>query len=178
MRLEFFDNKAFQRGAPAWIEALWLALQALLFRSWIPGSTHRKLLLRLFGAKIGQNVTFKPGVRVKFPWKLTIGDHSWIGEDVWIDNLVPVKIGSDCCVSQGVYLCTGNHDWSKETFDLIAAPIEIGNKSWLCARSSVGPGVTIREGAVLGFSSVTASDLDAWSIYGGSPAKFIKRRII
>ena len=87
MRLDLYTTEGFQRGRPAWLEAIWLLVQPLLISSPLPGSRLRVLLLRLFGARIGRGVTIKPGVMVKFPWRLEIGDHSWIGEHVWLDNL-------------------------------------------------------------------------------------------
>lgn len=146
--------------------------------SWVPGSAHRRLLLKAFGAKIGTGVIIKPKVRIKFPWRLEIGDHSWIGEDAWIDNLALVKIGSNACISQGAYLCTGSHDWSSPTFDLIVKPITIADGAWVAAKSTVGPGVTVGEGAVLGLGSTTSKDLDPWSIYSGAPAEFLKKRVL
>jgi putative colanic acid biosynthesis acetyltransferase WcaF len=178
MRLDLFDDSTLDRGRPAWVEALWLVFQALFVSSWLPGSRHRRFVLRLFGAKLGKDVVIKPGVRVKFPWRLQIGDHSWVGEDVWIDNLAPVTIGSHCCLSQGVYLCTGNHDWRASTFDLITAPITICDKAWLGAKSVVGPGVTVGEGAALALGSVAARDLKPWWIYQGNPAVAVKERKI
>ena len=91
----------------------------------IPGSAHRCFLLRAFGAKIGRGVNIKPRVKVKFPWRLIVGNHSWIGEAVWIDNLAEVEIGANCCVSQGAYLCTGSHDWNSRKFTLITKPIRV-----------------------------------------------------
>ena len=132
--------------------------------------------MRLFGARIGNGVDIKPRVRIKFPWKLTVGDDSWIGEGVWIDNLADVKIGSHCCISQAAYLCTGSHDWSKPGFDLITASIDIKDGSWICARSIVGPGVATGEGSVLALGSVATRDLAPWSVYSGVPAVRIKTR--
>ena len=125
IRLQDFKNPEFSRGRPALIEAAWMVVQWLLVSSWIPGAAHRRFVLRLFGARIGAGVNLKPRLRVKFPWRLTVGAHSWIGEDVWIDNLAPVTIGSNCCLSQGAFLCTGSHDWSSPTFDLITRAITI-----------------------------------------------------
>ena len=152
--------------------------QALLLTSPLPGSRLRVWLLKLFGARIGRHVMIKPGVRVKFPWLLQIGDHTWIGEDVWIDNLAEVEIGDHCCLSQGAYLCTGNHDWSRPSFDLVVRPIRIQSQSWLAARSVVGPGVTVREGAVLGLGSVAVHDLQAWHVHLGSPARPVRLRVV
>jgi putative colanic acid biosynthesis acetyltransferase WcaF len=178
VRLDEFDTISFQRGRFRWVEGLWLILQAVFVASSIVGTRHRSLLLRRFGAKIGTGVHFKPGIRVKFPWRLQIGDHSWIGEDVWIDNLAPTIIGSQCCLSQGVYLCTGSHDWRTRRFDLITAPITIGDKAWLGAKSIVGPGVAVGEGAVLTLGSVATEDLKPWWIHQGNPAVPVRERKI
>jgi len=132
----------------------------------------------LFGAEIGPNVVIKPHTKVKFPWRLRIGENSWIGENVWIDNLADVSIGSNACISQGAYLCTGSHDWNAPKFDLIVKPIVIADGAWVAAKSTVGPGVTIGEGAVLGLGSTTSKDLEPWSIYSGTPAVFVKKRQI
>ncbi|HEX3722576.1 MAG TPA: WcaF family extracellular polysaccharide biosynthesis acetyltransferase [Nitrolancea sp.] len=176
MRLDLYQNRNFSRAKPAWIEALWLVAQWLLVRSQIPGSAHRRWVLRIFGARIGKGVTIKPGVRIKFPWRLTVGDHSWLGEDVWIDNLVEVDIGSHCCISQAAFLCTGNHDWTASSFDLRAEPIRIRDGAWIAARSVVAPGVTVGEGGVLAIGSVATRNLEAWSINAGSPAKKVGSR--
>jgi putative colanic acid biosynthesis acetyltransferase WcaF len=151
-------------------------VQAMLFRSSLPGSSWRAALLRAFGARIGRGVVIKPGVTVTFPWKLAVGDFSWLGERVWIDNLADVWIGSHCCISQGAYLCTGNHRWDAAAFDLAAAPIRIEAQCWIGAMARVGPGVTCGEGAVLTLGSVATADLAEWRIYGGNPAVEVRQR--
>jgi putative colanic acid biosynthesis acetyltransferase WcaF len=171
-----YSNRGFSRGRSCLVEALWLLAQALFVSSSLPGAGHRRLLLRVFGAKIGKGVDIKRGVRVKFPWRLVVGDNSWIGEDVWIDNLVPVTIGRNCCISQAVYLCCGSHDWSRPSFDLITRTIVIKDGAWLAARSAVAPGVTVGEGAVLGLGSVATKDLISWKVYMGVPAEEIRDR--
>lgn len=175
-QLAIFDSRGFDRGGSRVVEALWIFVQATFVRSWLPGSAHRRFLLRLFGAKIGKAVVVKPGLRVKFPWRLDVGDHSWIGEDVWIDNLAPVRIGSNCCLSQAVYLCTGSHDHTKATFDLIVRPIVLRDGAWLAARSVVAPGVEVGAGAVLGLQSVATKDLRAGWVHAGVPAVPIRPR--
>jgi putative colanic acid biosynthesis acetyltransferase WcaF len=177
MRLDQFNNSAFDRGRSPLVEALWLLAQAIFVSSSIPGRWHRVTLLRLFGAKIGRGVVIKPRVRVKFPWRLEIGDFSWIGEDAWIDNLAKVTIGSHSCVSQGVYLCTGSHDWSAEGFDLVVAPILVGDKVWIAAKGVVGPGVEIGSGAVLALGGVATSNLKSNWIHAGVPAKPLRERV-
>lgn len=176
MRLDLYDNQSFSRGRSLPFEMLWLAAQSLFVRSQIPGSAHRRWLLRMFGAQIGKGVVIKPGVRVKLPWHLTIGDHSWIGEDVWIDNLTTVVIGSHCCISQGAYLCTGNHDWSTAAFDLRAEPIRVSDMAWIAGRAVVAPGVTLGEGSVLALGSVATRNVEAWTVNSGNPANQIGAR--
>jgi putative colanic acid biosynthesis acetyltransferase WcaF len=178
VRLRDFDNSGFDRGRSRLTEALWIAASALFVESRLPGSGHRRVLFRLFGARVGKRVAVKPGVRVKFPWRLSIGDDSWIGEDVWIDNLDQVTIGRDCCVSQGAYLCTGSHDWTSPSFDLITKPIMIGNGAWIAAKASLGPGAVAGDGAVLTMGSVGLSRLEPWGIYRGVPAMLVSRRRI
>lgn len=170
--------REFTRGRSALTELVWIVVQALFVSSFIPGSWHRVMLLSVFGARIGDRVVIKPGVRVKFPWRLSVGDHSWIGEGAWIDNLAPVSIGKDCCVSQDAYLCTGSHDWSAPGFDLITAPITLEPGAWVAARATVGPGVTMGRGSVLGLGSVATRDLEPWTVYAGVPATAIKQRAI
>ncbi len=174
--LRKYDNAWFDRGRSKLVEALWLVLDAVLVRSRVPGYVHRRLILRVFGARIGKRVLIKPGVRIKFPWRLEIGDDSWIGEDVWIDNLAPVHIGANCCISQGVYICTGSHDWATPTFDLIVKPVNIDDGAWAGSRSIIGPGVSMGEGAILSLGSVATSDLIPWGIYQGVPATLVKQR--
>lgn len=173
------DSSALVRGRSRLIEALWTLFGAPVLASRVMVSVRvRSWLLRLFGARIGVNMYMKPGVRVKFPWFLTVGDHCWIGEDVWIDNLAPVNVGSHVCISQGAYLCTGNHDWSKPNLKLFTRPIRLERGCWVGAKTLVGPGVTVAEGAILSAGSVATRDLAAFGIYTGNPAVFIKQRVV
>jgi len=179
MRLDSYIIGTYTPGAPLWKQVLWYFIGAPLVQNrWLTASGFKVWLLRSFGAQIGQNVRIKPGVRIKFPWRLTVGNHVWIGEDVWIDNLATVSIESHVCISQGVYLCTGNHDWSHADFKLITAPIHIQESSWIAAKSVVGPGVTVGKGAVLTLGGVTGRSLEAMTIYAGNPAQPIKQRKI
>jgi len=178
MNLNKFNKDSFDRGRPRWIETIWIIFQGLFFAAWFPGSFWRVALLRFFGAKIGHNVVIKPKVRVKFPWRLKIKDHSWVGESVWIDNLAQVTIANHVCISQGTYLCTGNHNWSKATFDLETKPITIENGAWVGARSVVCPGVKVRDHSVIAAGSVAVKDTDPYTVYQGNPAIAIKKRVI
>ncbi|PPS42772.1 putative colanic acid biosynthesis acetyltransferase [Chroococcidiopsis sp. TS-821] len=179
MRLDQYTLGNYTPGAPLWKQLLWYFLGEPLFRAhWLPVSAFKVSLLRLFGGKVGQQVRIKPGVRVKFPWRLTVGDYTWIGENAWLDNVAPITIESHVCISQDVYLCTGNHDWRDPHFKLIPAAIYIAEGSWIAARAVVGPGVTIGKGAVLALGSVTGRSLEPMTIYAGNPAQPIKQRII
>ena len=180
--LSRFNNSAdsdYQIGRPFWIQLAWFFFGLPLLRcSVISSSGFRTNLLRLFGAEIGEGVVIKPGVRVKFPWKLYIGDYSWIGEDCWIDNLAIVTIGSHVCISQAAYLCTGSHDWTDAAFKLVTKPIEIQNGVWIAARVSIAPGAVIGQHAVLGFASMVAGNIPDYEVHSGNPARFIRRREI
>ena len=176
MHLDRFSNPEFDRGASFLVEASWIFIMGILFSTWLPGSSWRVVLLKLYGAKIGRGVVIKPHVKIKFPWKVRIGEHSWIGESVWIDNVAKVSIGNNVCISQGAYLCTGNHNWKSEEFELCAQAIDIEDKVWIGAFSKLAPGITVCEGAVLGLGSVATSDLDSWTIYHGVPALKLRER--
>lgn len=176
MRLDLYSAKGFDRGRSFYFEAMWQVAQALLVRSPWSCSSLRTAVLRLFGAKIGRAVTIRAGVRVKFPWRLQVGNHCWIGEDAWFDNLAEIRVGDHCCISQGVYLCTGSHNWQKLQFDLIVAPITLEDGVWLAARSVVGPDVVVGRGAVLGLGSIATRNLLPRHIHMGVPAKPIKPR--
>lgn len=177
MRLDQYTIGNYTPGATFWKQLFWYFVGSPLVESyWLPFSAFKIWVLRSFGAKIGQGVRIKPGVRVKFPWRLYIGDFVWIGESVWIDNLAFVTIESHVCLSQMVYLCTGNHDWNHPDFKLIVAPIHIQESSWIAAKSVIGPGVTVGRGVVLTLGGVTGSSLEPMTIYAGNPAQPIKLR--
>jgi putative colanic acid biosynthesis acetyltransferase WcaF len=179
MHLDRFrvDRAGYTTGAGIFRQVLWFFVgQPLVASRLAPFSRLKVIVLRWFGAAIGAGVRVKPGVRVKFPWRLHVGDHCWLGEDLWIDNLAEVRIGSHCCLSQGAYLCTGSHDWSRDTFDLITRPIIVEDHAWVGARAVVAPGVVIGEGAILALGSVATKSLQPWTIYLGSPAHPVRER--
>lgn len=176
MKLSQYSTNGFSRGAPFFVESVWYFVNAWAFSSCFPGSSWRKFLLRAFGARVGDGVVIKPGVKVKFPWRLVIGCDTWVGEGVWIDNLDWVFIGSNVCISQGAFFCTGNHDWSSESFDLITNSITIEDCAWVGAFSSVCAGTYIPEGAVLCQSSFAVGCLEPWTVYSGNPALRVKER--
>ncbi|MDX8339291.1 WcaF family extracellular polysaccharide biosynthesis acetyltransferase [Draconibacterium sp. IB214405] len=178
-RLETFNPNTFDKGTGAVKKTLWFFLHALLIESsWMPIVSIKVFLLRRFGAKVGKGLVIKPSVRIKFPWKLEIGDHVWLGEGCWIDNLDHVKIGSNVCISQGAMLLTGNHDYSVSSFDYRNAPIELEDGVWMGAQSVVCPGVHCKSHSILTVGSVATKDLEPYSINQGNPAKAIRKRFI
>lgn len=181
MDLSAYDNTHFDRGASRLKELLWLLVRSVFFEHGaLPLFSIRARLLRAFGATIGegqgQGPGMKPGVKITFPWKLTIGDYCWIGEEVWILNLAPVTIGNHVCISQRAFLCTGSHDWSDPHFGLITKPIVIEDGVWICANVFIGPGVTIGENAVATAGSVVTHDLPPNMICSGNPCVPVKPR--
>lgn len=176
--LSRFNNAWYQPGSSV-LRALWFVVNALFFiNPLFPFSALKRFLLRIFGAKIGRGVVIKTGVNIKYPWFLEVGENSWIGEKVWIDNLEHVKIGANCCLSQGAMLLCGNHDYTSAAFDLTVGCITLENGVWIGAQALVGPGVTCKSHAVLSVKSVATSDLEAYTIYRGNPALRVRDRII
>ena len=174
-----FDNSWFNPRRGRFIQLIWYIVNAVLFNSYLfPFSYLKKIILNLFGARIGIGVVIKPKVNIKYPWKLIIGEYSWIGENVWIDNLASVSIGANCCLSQGAMLLTGNHNYKKTTFDLMVGEIILENGVWIGSQSTVCPKVTCKSHSILSVGSVATSNLEPYSIYQGNPAVFIKLRVI
>jgi putative colanic acid biosynthesis acetyltransferase WcaF len=176
--LKEFDNTSYQPGSMA-KRSLWYVVNVLFFNTSVPfPNSLKRMLLRIFGAKIGKGVILKPKVNIKYPWMLGVGNHSWIGEGVWIDNLGHVEIGANCCLSQGVMLLCGNHNFSVSGFDLTVKEITLEEGVWLGAKSTVTQGVTCYSHSVLTVGSVASKNLEAYSINRGNPAEKIKSRVI
>lgn len=132
----------------------------------------------MFGAKIGKGVVIKQRVNIKYPWMLEIGDYSWVGEAVWIDNLAQVKIGSHCCISQGALLLCGNHNYKKPTFDLIVGKITLENGVWIGAKAIITGSVHCHSHALLTAGSLASQNLEAYTIYQGVPCVAVRKRVI
>jgi putative colanic acid biosynthesis acetyltransferase WcaF len=178
-RLENYDNTKYSPGRNIFVLSLWYFVNVLFFINPMnPFSSLKVALLRVFGARVGMGVNIKPSVNIKYPWRLKIGDYVWIGEGVWIDNLANVAIGDNSCISQGVLLLTGSHDYTKETFDVLVGDIVLEEGVWLGAKSLVYPNVVCKSHSILGANSVAIKDLDAYSIHHGNPAVVISKRVI
>lgn len=176
--LSRYDNNEYQSGS-SFKKAFWYFTCALFFNTLIPFSSVFKVkLLKLFGAKMGTAVVIKPNVNIKYPWFLVVGDQSWIGEGVWIDNLSKVVIGNHVVLSQGSYLLTGSHNYKNQTFDLMLGEIILEDGVWIGAKSIVCPGVRCNSHSVLAVGSVATSNLKPYTIYQGNPAIPKRKRII
>ena len=158
----------------SWI--LWYLVSIFVVNTPIPGSLLRILLLRLFGAKLGRNCIIKPLVKVKHPWLLRMGENSWLGEGVIIDNIFPVVIGSSTCISQNVYICSGNHNFRSPSFEYIKQTITIHGQCWICASSTIAPGSRINRCTVVGIGSIVKGNLLPYSIYFGNPLRLYGSR--
>lgn len=171
------SNAGFDHGRSFPIRALWIVLEALVLLNPLVTSYRLKRgLLRRFGAEIGRNVVIKPNVHVKYPWRLSVGDNSWLGERCWVDNFVQVSIGANVCISQGAYLCTGNHDWTDPAMTRFVEPIAVEDGAWIGAFARIAPGVSVGKNVVVTLASVLVHNADAQGIYEGHPAVRVGER--
>lgn len=178
--LSRFDNsKTFHPGAGAVKRTLWYFTNALFFLNpCFPFRSPKPGLLRLFGARVGKGVVIHPSVNIKFPWKLSIGDHSWIGQRAWLDNLDHLTIGNNVVISQGAMIIQGSHDYKKIDYPTYTRPVVLEDGSWIGAGAIVTLGVTVRTHAVLAAGSVATKDLDAYMIHQGNPAQAVRERVM
>jgi putative colanic acid biosynthesis acetyltransferase WcaF len=157
---------------------IWSLVWAALFRPsprvWY---AWRNLLLRIFGAQLGKGVHFNPSVQVWAPWNMEVDDYVGVGQDVILYSMAKIVLEHHAVISQGSHLCTGSHDYNSPNFQLVARPIRIGCRAWLCADSFVGPGAEIAEGCVVGARTVVVNPIrDPWTVWVGSPARVVGRR--
>jgi putative colanic acid biosynthesis acetyltransferase WcaF len=176
-RLDTFRLPKNFRGRPAVIVQLWWLIQSTFF-AWSPQFMYgwRRFLLRLFGAKVGKRVLIRSSVKVTYPWKVTIGDYSWIGDDVVLYSLGEIKIGEHTVVSQKSFICTGSHDYAILSFEIFSQPVEIGDEVWIASDVFLAPGVRVGDGSVVGMRSTVLHDLPPGKICYGNPAEAVKDR--
>jgi putative colanic acid biosynthesis acetyltransferase WcaF len=179
VRNDLFDKSQFDRGKPKTVEIAWYLTKMVFFLSAWPWPAPLKArLLRLFGCEVGTGLVMKPRVNIHFPWRLTIGDHCWIGERTEIWNMAPVALEDHCTLSQDVFLAAAGHDSSSATMAYKNRPIRIGRSAWVTSRAFVGPGVTVGDGAVIGAGAVVLSDVAPNDIMVGNPAVAVGTRRI
>ena len=170
--LRKYNQSWYDRGKPGWFVLLWWLVQAIIFPL-TPQPLYgvRRLILNLFGARIGQGVLIRPTARFTYPWKIVIGDYSWIGDDVVLYSLERIEIGKHCIISQKSYLCTGSHNIEDPTFGLQTVGITIGNGTWVAADCFVGLGVKIGANAVIGARSSVFKDMPPGQVCLGTPCE-------
>lgn len=154
-------GRSYDKGRGIVPQVLWVALSATVFMQvWCP-SRLRCTILRVFGASVGRGVLIKHDVRIQWPWKLSIGDNSWIGTGAYLHNIEHLTIGSDVCISQQAFLCTGSHDYRSPVFEYDNRPIVVEDGVWVGARAVVLRGVTIGADSVIGATALIVSDVRA-----------------
>ncbi|MFG2634768.1 putative colanic acid biosynthesis acetyltransferase [Streptomyces sp. NPDC048362] len=163
--LTAFTLAGYDKGRGRLVQALWFAVMNTVFMAWFTPARVRVALLRAFGAEIGTGVLVRHRVRVLWPWKLTVGDHTWIGEGAWILNLEPVTLGAQVCVSQEALLCTGGHDHRAADFRYRNAPVTVDDGAWIAARATVLAGVKVGRCAVVGAGAVLHTDLPELTLH-------------
>ena len=159
---------------------IWMLINKTIFRLMFGLKLHgiRNYILRIFGAKVPHKCLIYASCKIYAPWNLEVGIHTCIGPNTEVYNKDKVILGENIVISQGSYICTASHDISSNLIPLITSPIRIDNQAWVAADCFVGPGVTVGEGAVVGARSAVFKDVAPWTVVGGNPAKFIKKRII
>ncbi|MCP3773459.1 WcaF family extracellular polysaccharide biosynthesis acetyltransferase [Paenibacillus sp. MZ04-78.2] len=177
IRLDLYNQDWYSRGRSNAVVLLWWLVQGTLFRF----SLHnmygwRRFLLRMFGARIGRGVQVRATAKFTYPWKVSIGDYSWIGDNVEFYSLDRIEVGEHCVVSQHCYLCTGSHDMTDEAFGLLIRPIVIRDGAWIASDVFVYPGVTVGVMGVVAARSTVVKDVPANQVFAGTPAKFVKER--
>lgn len=172
VKLAYFDaSQSLNRGGSKFKELIWYLAKMLFFLSAIPfPSSFKSTVLRLFGAKVGKGLVIKPRVNIHFPWKLTIGNDVWIGEEAFLLNFEPLTIGNNVCISQRAFLCGGNHDYRDPSMGYRNGPITLMDGSWVGASVFVGPNVVIGIDSVLSAGSVVTQSVPENSIFRGNPA--------
>jgi putative colanic acid biosynthesis acetyltransferase WcaF len=176
--LSSYNNDWYNPGS-AFRRIAWYLVSGLFFETALfPASRIKLIILRAFGASVGIGVVLKPRVQIKYPWHFKCGDHVWIGEGVWIDNLAQVELGNHVCISQGAMLLTGNHNFRKSTFDLMVKPIRLEDGVWVGAKSIVCPGVSMQSHSILTVGSVASDNTEPYAIYRGNPAQKVGERSI
>jgi putative colanic acid biosynthesis acetyltransferase WcaF len=174
---QFDASIGLQRGVGKFKEIIWYFFKIVFFLSAFPYPSSFKIwILRIFGASIGEGVVIKPRVNIHFPWKLVVGNHVWIGEEVFMLNFELLSIGNNVCISQRAFLCGGNHDYKIPSMPYRNGPITLEDGSWVGAGSFVGPNVTIGTDSVVSAGSVVTQSLAGNGIYRGNPVQLIKKR--
>jgi putative colanic acid biosynthesis acetyltransferase WcaF len=162
-RLGTYTGRGWDKGGKV-KNALWMIVHGLVFTKWWFPRKLRPTVLRMFGAKIGTGVVIRHRVQVQWPWFLEIGNDSWVGENSWLYSSGQITIGDDVCLSQGVFLCAGDHDRRTSDFMPRPGPITIEDGVWLAAEALVLREVTIGKASVVGGRAIVTKNLPPGSV--------------
>lgn len=173
---KFTVPDGFRGKSSIYVQIWWATQSTLVALSPQPLYGWRNMIYRFFGAEIGRNVKIRQSARITYPWKVKIGDNTWIGDRAELYSLDGIAIGSNVCISQDAYLCTGSHDSTSIDFRYDCRPINIEDEAWIASGTFVAPGVTIGRGTVVGARSLVLKSLPGGGIYAGQPAKLIRER--
>ncbi|UXH43196.1 putative colanic acid biosynthesis acetyltransferase [Rossellomorea vietnamensis] len=177
INLNNYNQDWYSRGKSSFVVLIWWFVQGTLFRFSLHNMFKwRNFLLRMFGAEIEKGVKIRASAKFTYPWKVSIGEYSWVGDNVQLYSLDEIKIGSNCVISQESYLCTGSHNIKDPHFGLITKPIIIMDGAWIASDVFVYPGVTVHEMGVVAARSTVLKNVPANQVYAGSPAKYVKNR--
>jgi len=159
------------------LRVIW-GLTWLLLCRFTPPPLHgwRRLVLRAFGAKVAQGARVHGSVVIWLPANLELGANCLIGPRVRLYNQGRITIGAGTVISQGAHICASSHDVRDPHFQLVLRPVQIGDGCWVAAEAFVGPGVTMRDRAVLAARGALFCDAEADTIYRGNPASPIGPR--
>ncbi len=176
---KFDPRNGFDRGCGLIAFMLWHLVKAIVFMSSIPYPVRLKvLLLRLFGARVGRGVVIRPRVNIHLPWRLTVGNYCWIGEDTGILNMAPVVLKDNVAIAHRVYIATGNHNFKDSKMSYLNAPTTIERGVWIASCVFVGPGVVVGEHCVLCAAAVVTRSTEPWAIMRGNPAQRVGTRVL
>jgi putative colanic acid biosynthesis acetyltransferase WcaF len=174
---QFDRNDGYNLGRSRFLFWVWYPFKIIFFLSSIPWPRFLKSsILRLFGGRVGRGVYWKPRVNIHIPWRIEIGDHALVGEEVIILNFEDVRIGTQACISQRAFICTGNHDFTDVRMRYRNRPISIGDGAWIGAQVFVAPGVVIGEECVVTAGSIVVKSLPNGMICSGNPCVALKHR--
>ena len=172
MQLKGYTTGGFNRGASKIKDALWFLVRFFFFANALPWPSPLRVgLLRLFGARVGRRVVVRSNVNITFPWRLTVGDDVWFGDDVLILSLAPVVIESSVCISPRAFLCTGSHRFHAPGFDLVTLPITVHRGSWIAAQAFIAPGVEIGPDSMVCAGAVVLANVPPGITVLGNPAR-------
>jgi len=178
MQIDLAGNRSSVKyaGYEQVLRVLWGLGRWLIHLSPRPCFGWRRLVLRMFGARVGVAVHVYPSARIYMPWNVELGEGCALGEDVFIYSLGKIRIGRNATLSYRAHACAGSHDLEDPALPLLKPPVVIGEGVWIGTEAFIGPGVTLGQGAVVGARAVVMKDVEPLHIVAGNPARTVRMR--